>query len=70
MFWGTKNIEKTPKIICKFQETDWSMNNRNKVFAAHEKDFRALYYVALARKNWEWIPEKAGKILRKDLVDV
>jgi hypothetical protein len=26
----------------KFPETDWDMNNPNKVFNAHEKDFRAF----------------------------
>jgi hypothetical protein len=38
-----KNILKIPKIIGKFPETDWDMNNPNKVFGAHEKDFRAFY---------------------------
>jgi hypothetical protein len=26
----------------KFPELDWDMNNPNKVFGAHEKDFRAF----------------------------
>jgi hypothetical protein len=30
---------KIPKILGKFPETDWDMNNPNKVFGAHEKDF-------------------------------
>jgi hypothetical protein len=38
-----KNILKIPKILGKFLETDWDMNNPNKVFGAHEKDFRAFY---------------------------
>jgi hypothetical protein len=42
MFRGTKNTQKIPKIPGKFPELDWSMNNPNKVFGAHEKDFRAF----------------------------
>jgi hypothetical protein len=38
-----KNILKIPKILGEFPETDWDMNNPNKVFGAHEKDFRAFY---------------------------
>jgi hypothetical protein len=37
-----KNILKVTKIPGKFLELDWSMNNPNKVFGAHEKDFRAV----------------------------
>jgi hypothetical protein len=36
---GTKNTPKIPKIVGKFPDVDWSMNNPNKVFGAHEKDF-------------------------------
>jgi hypothetical protein len=39
---GTKNTPKIPKIAGKFSEVDWSMNNPNKVFGAHEKDFRVF----------------------------
>jgi hypothetical protein len=38
----TKNILKIPKILGKFPETEWEMNNPNKVFGASEKDFRAF----------------------------
>jgi hypothetical protein len=34
MFKGMKN---TKKILVKFPEIDWNMNNRNKIFGAHEK---------------------------------
>jgi hypothetical protein len=37
-----KNILKIPTILGKFLEIDWNMNNPNKVFGAHEKDFRAF----------------------------
>jgi hypothetical protein len=37
-----KNTPKIPKNARKFQEVDWSMNNPNKVFGAHEKDFRVF----------------------------
>jgi hypothetical protein len=37
-----KNTQKIPKILGKFAETHWDMNNQNKVFGAHEKDFRAF----------------------------
>jgi hypothetical protein len=30
------------KISRKFPELDYDMNNPNKVFGAHEKDFRAF----------------------------
>jgi hypothetical protein len=30
------------KNLGKFPETDWDMINPNKVFGAHEKDFRAF----------------------------
>jgi hypothetical protein len=40
---GTKNTPKIPKIAGKFPEVDWSTTNPNKVFGAHEKDYRALY---------------------------
>jgi hypothetical protein len=39
---ATKNILKIPKIPGKFPEAHWDMNNPNKVFGAHEKDFKAL----------------------------
>jgi hypothetical protein len=37
-----KNILKIPKILGKFLGIDWNMNNPNKVFGAHKKDFRAF----------------------------
>jgi hypothetical protein len=37
-----KNTQKILKIPRKFPETDWDTNNPNKIFGAHEKDFRAL----------------------------
>jgi hypothetical protein len=42
MFCSTKNIQKIPKILGKFPKTHWDMNNPNKVFGAHEKDFGAF----------------------------
>jgi hypothetical protein len=39
---GTKNTPKITKIPEKFLEIDWDMNNPNKAFGAHEKDFRAF----------------------------
>jgi hypothetical protein len=33
---------KIPKIPGKFPESQWNMNNPNKVSGAHEKDFRAF----------------------------
>jgi hypothetical protein len=42
LFKGTKNTPKITKISGKFPETDWDTNNPNKVFVAHEKDFRAI----------------------------
>jgi hypothetical protein len=42
LFKGTKNTQKITKILGKFLELDWSMKNPNKVFGAHEKDFRAF----------------------------
>jgi hypothetical protein len=41
MFRGTKNTQKITKIPGKFLEIAYDMNNPNKVFVAHEKDFRA-----------------------------
>jgi hypothetical protein len=41
-FRGTKITQKIPEIPGKFPETHWDMNNPNKVFGAHEKDFRAF----------------------------
>jgi hypothetical protein len=41
-FKDTKNTPKITKIPGKFPELDWSMNSPNKVFGAHEKDFRAF----------------------------
>jgi hypothetical protein len=35
-------LKKFQKILGKFPETNWDMNNPNKVFGAHEKDFRAF----------------------------
>jgi hypothetical protein len=37
-----KNILKIPKIPRNFPETYWDTNNPNKIFGAHEKDFRAF----------------------------
>jgi hypothetical protein len=37
-----ENTQKIPKIPRKFPEIDWDTNNPNKVFGAHEKDFRAF----------------------------
>jgi hypothetical protein len=42
LFKGTKNTPKITKIPRKFPETLWDMNNPNKVFGAHEKDFKAF----------------------------
>jgi hypothetical protein len=42
LFKGTKNTPKIPKIAEKFLELDWGMNNPNKVFGDHEKDFRTF----------------------------
>jgi hypothetical protein len=42
LFKGTKNTPKITKIPGKFPELDWDTNNPNKVFGAHEKDFRAF----------------------------
>jgi hypothetical protein len=39
---GTKNTQKIAKNSGKFPEAHWDMNNPNKVFGAHEKDFRAF----------------------------
>jgi hypothetical protein len=39
---GTKNTSKIPKIPGKFLETHWDMIYPNKVFGAHEKDFRSF----------------------------
>jgi hypothetical protein len=41
-FKGMKNTQKIPKNLGKFPEIHWDMNNPNKVFGAHEKDFRAF----------------------------
>jgi hypothetical protein len=37
-----KILQKITKVSGKFLETHWDMNNPNKVFGAHEKDFRAF----------------------------
>jgi hypothetical protein len=37
-----KILEKITKIPGKFLEIDEDMNNPNKAFGAHEKDFRAF----------------------------
>jgi hypothetical protein len=42
MFARHKNTQKILKILEKFLETHWDMNNPNKVFGAHENDFRAF----------------------------
>jgi hypothetical protein len=42
LFKGTKKTSKIIKIPRKFPEIDWDMNNQNKVFGAHEEDFRAF----------------------------
>jgi hypothetical protein len=42
LFKGTKNTPKITKIPGKFPETLWDMNNPNKIFGAHEKDFKAF----------------------------
>jgi hypothetical protein len=38
-FKGTKNTRKITNIPEKFLEIDYDMNNPNKAFGAHEKDF-------------------------------
>jgi hypothetical protein len=38
----TKNTPKITKIPGKLLEIDYDMNNPNKTFGAHEKDFRAF----------------------------
>jgi hypothetical protein len=35
-----ENTRKIPKIPRKFPKTRWETNNPNKIFGAHEKDFR------------------------------
>jgi hypothetical protein len=42
LFKGTKNTPKIIKIPGNFLEIDYDMNNPNKTFGAHEKDFRAF----------------------------
>jgi hypothetical protein len=42
LFKGTNNTPKITKIPGKFPELDLGMNNPNKIFGAHEKDFRAF----------------------------
>jgi hypothetical protein len=42
LFKGAKNTPKITKIPGKFLEIDYDMNNPNKAFGAHEKDFRAF----------------------------
>jgi hypothetical protein len=39
MFRGTKNTQKITKIPGKILEIAYDMNNPNKAFGAHEKDF-------------------------------
>jgi hypothetical protein len=39
---ATKNILKIPKILGKFPEIDWNMNNPNKMFGVHKNEFRAF----------------------------
>jgi hypothetical protein len=38
----TENTQKIPKILGKFPETHWDMNNPNKVFGVQEKYCRAF----------------------------
>jgi hypothetical protein len=42
LFKGTKNTPKITKIPGQFLEIDYDMNNPNKAFGAHAKDFRAF----------------------------
>jgi hypothetical protein len=42
-FKARKILRKSQKIPGKFLEIDYDMNNPNKAFGAHEKDFRAFY---------------------------
>jgi hypothetical protein len=42
LFKGTKNTPKNTKILGKFLEIDYDMNNPNQTIGAHEKDFRAF----------------------------
>jgi hypothetical protein len=42
LFKGTKNTPEITRILQKFLEIDYDMNNPNKAFGAHEKDFRAF----------------------------
>jgi hypothetical protein len=39
---SAKNAQKISKNSGKFPKTPWDMSNPNKVFEAHEKDFKAL----------------------------
>jgi hypothetical protein len=43
LFKGTKNTPEITKIPGKFLGIDYDMNNPNKAFGAHEKDFRAFH---------------------------
>jgi hypothetical protein len=48
LFFSAKQIQKSPENVLSMKtfqeipEIDWSMNNPNKVFGAHEKKFRAF----------------------------
>jgi hypothetical protein len=42
LFKDTKNTPIITKIPGKFPETHWDMNNPNKEFGVHEKDFIAF----------------------------
>jgi hypothetical protein len=42
LFKGTKNTQKISKISGKLLEMIWVKMNPNKLFGAHEKDFRAF----------------------------
>jgi hypothetical protein len=42
VFETRKMLRNFLKIPGKFPEIDWDMNNPNKVFGAHEKDFSAF----------------------------
>ena len=37
-----ENTQKILKILGKFPDIDWDTRNPNKIFGAHEKDFRAF----------------------------
>ena len=63
MFQGTKNTQKIPKNPGKFLEVVWDMRDPNKIFGAHEKDFRAFYKIEIALGKRELNSGKIQKIL-------